>query len=798
MRRRFVPALLAWLAFVAVCVAIVVQTRFTTDLSAFLPGSPSAAQQVLVDQLKDGMVSRLLLVGIEGGDAPTRAGVSRLLARTLRADPAFGVVENGEPVNRERDQALLFENRYLLSPAVTPQRFGVDGLRDAIGESIDLLASPLGLLTKSLLPRDPTGETVQLLERLDAGHRPATFDGTWTSRDGQRALLLVQTRAAGSDLDRQQQAIAAIGAAFAAAIAERPASSELRLLLSGPGKFAVASRATIEGEVLRLTLVSTGLIVALLLFIYRSPVALVLGLLPVVSGALAGVVAVSLGFGVVHGITLGFGTTLIGEAVDYAIYLFVQTGHGEAGPEDSGPAGGALWRTIRLGVLTSICGFAALMFSGFPGLAQLGLYSVAGLVVAAVTTRFVLPRLLPAGFRIRDVGPLGERFRSALDAAARLRWAIAALSVLAVAVIHFHRDQVWNHELAALSPVSAEDQALDLALRSDLGAPDVRHLVVVSGADAEAALQAAEVLGRRLQALVDEGALGGFESPARYLPSEATQLARRASLPVPGELAQRLTVATAGLPLQPARLAPFVADVAAARDRGPLTRAALDGTSFALAVDSLLVEQRGRWTALLPLRAPATGPHAGEVDVERVRAAIGQLAPLPALFIDMKEESDRLYADYLHEAILLALAGVGAIVALLALALRSTVRVVRVLAPLAAAVLVVVAGLVIAGVALTILHLVGLLLIVAVGSNYALFFDSDDAGDAPSPRTLASMLFANLTTVVGFGVLAFSSVPVLQAIGCTVGPGAILALLFAAVLARRAPVPIPRNSPGRC
>ena len=287
----------------------------------------------------------------------------------------------------------------------------------------------------------------------------------------------------------------------------------------------------------------------------------------------------------------------------------------------------------------------------------------------------------------------------------------------------------------------------------------------------------------RLDDDIADGAIGGFESPTRFLPAQAVQQARRASLSDPDELADRIEAATAGLPLQAERLAPFVADVAGARAAPLLTRADLDGTSFALAVDSLLVEQHDRWTALLPLRAPTDGSHAGELDVAKVRAALGSLPPGQALLIDMKGESDQLYADYLREAVLLALAGVAAVVVLLGFALRSARRVLSVLTPLAAAVIVVVAGLVLAGVALTILHLVGLLLIVAVGSNYALFFDSADAFTTPSPRTLASMLFANLTTVVGFGVLAFSSVPVLQAIGSTVGPGAVLALLFSAILA---------------
>jgi predicted exporter len=89
---------------------------------------------------------------------------------------------------------------------------------------------------------------------------------------------------------------------------------------------------------------------------------------------------------------------------------------------------------------------------------------------------------------------------------------------------------------------------------------------------------------------------------------------------------------------------------------------------------------------------------------------------------------------------------------------------------------------------LNILHLVGMLLIVAVGSNYALFFDQGGARrDAERIATLSSLVLASTTTVIGFGVLAFSKVPVLQAIGATVGPGAVLALVFSAVLAQRAP-----------
>ena len=98
-----------------------------------------------------------------------------------------------------------------------------------------------------------------------------------------------------------------IRAAFAAG-AERLSGAHgprgARLLLTGPPVFAVAARATIKHEAVRLSILSTVLIVTLLLAVYRSLPVLLLGLLPVTSGALAGIAAVALGFGVVHGITL--------------------------------------------------------------------------------------------------------------------------------------------------------------------------------------------------------------------------------------------------------------------------------------------------------------------------------------------------------------------------------------------------------------------------------------------------------------------------------------------------------------
>jgi len=803
-------AVLVWLVFLLACAVVISRTTFTADLSAFLPRSPSAGQRVLVEQLRDGLVSRLILVGIEGGDPATRAALSRSIAARLRGDTQFASVNNGEPVSETRDQQFIFQHRYVLSPAVTPQRFSTDGLHQALGDSLDLLGSSAGMFTKELLPHDPTGEVTTLVNRLDSGAQPSSQDGVWASRDGKRAVMVVQTKGAGSDTDAQARAMATLQLAFDTAKRSVPNPSSFHLLMTGPGVFSVETRDNIKHDVARLSAVSLLLIVALLLVVYRSPLTLLLGLLPVLSGVAAGLAAVSLAFGTVHGITLGFGTTLIGEAVDYSIYLFVQSSRAQA--HGALPTAGSAsvredatlrewiavyWPTIRLGMLTSVCGFASMLFSGFPGLVQLGAYSIAGLVTAALVTRFVLPHLRGARFAIRDVAPLGARLATLTAAAPRLRWPLVAVLVASVATLAFHRQHVWSHELSALSPVSAQSQALDESLRADVGAPDVRYLVVISGASQEAVLEGAEKVSAQLQPLVDKGVLAGYESPALYLPSVAAQRARLASLPSADVLTARLreAVANQAISVKPEAFAPFIADVQAARQQPLLQRADLRGTSMALAVDALLTERAGRWSAMLSLRAPSSEQSAGHaaapdepsLDAATIGAAVARAQVPDALFVDMKAEADRLYINYVREDIHLSLAGLGAIVVLLLIALRSPQAVVRTLAPLIAAVLVVSAGLALVGEQLTILHLIGMLLIVAVGSNYALFFNKPNRGSTGglsiAPQTLVSLLIANLATVAGFGLLVLARVPLLKAFGLTVGPGAILALLFSAILA---------------
>jgi predicted exporter len=764
-------AMLAWLALVVVCGWIASQARYTADMSAFLPRLATPMQQLLADQLRDGIAARLVLIGIDNAPPDALAQVSKALAARLAANPDFVYVANGDAALASRDRDFLFAHRYTLSPTVTPERFTDAGLAAALERSYALLASPAGALVRRYLPADPTGEFFAILGVLQGARRTPMHDGVWMSRDGTTALALAQTAAPGFDIDAQAANVAAVRAAFEDA--KRAAgAAEARLTVTGPAIFAVESRDAIRSDAERLSAIAAIAVACMLLVAFRSPRLAALAFVPVATGALAGVAAVALGFGTVHGITLGFGVTLIGEAVDYAIYVFSRRDAETLAPT---------WRTLRLGAALSAASFCAMLFSGFPGLAQLGLFSVAGLVVALGVTRWLLPPFMGHGALPPLALAIADRVPRAAAVGDAFRWLVLGGAVAAGVAVAAFNTPIWDDALERLNPVSLAAQRADQRIRDELGAPDVRLMAVVAGDSRDATLEGAEALAPTLDALSAAGAIAGYETPARWLPSARTQAARRAALPDAPTLAARLERAVADSPFRADTFAPFLRDAARAKEAAPLAPAALRGTALGLQTDAMLLERAGRWYALLPLNG---------VRDEAALAARLQASGIAVELLDLKRESNVLMTTYRRQALALCGAGAAAIVALLAWHLRSPTRVLRAAAPVAAAVIGTAAIVLADGAKLTIFHLVALLLVAGIASNYALFFERAPEDDRERRATAFSTLFCAATTGLAFGLLALSRTPVLGIIGGTVAVGAVLGLAFAALVGREAPRPV--------
>lgn len=762
-------ALGVWLLAVIACLVVVARTPLRTDMAAFLPRSTSMAQQALTDQATNGAASHVILLAIEDASPRALAALSKGVAARLRRHAAFIDVANGDSKSFAGVRSFVWRNRYLLSPDVTASRFTVAGLHAALESDLGLLGSSLGGLMQKTLPGDPTGELLTLMRQLAGTAKgPRSRDGVWFSSAGSRALLLVRTAAPGFDIDAQQHDLELLRRAFDRVRHATPGAGAARLRETGPGVFAVHIRDTTKSDVTRLSVLATIGAVCLLIFAYRSPRVLLLGLLPVASAAIAAIAAVSLDFGFVHGVTLGFGVTLIGESIDYAIYLFTQTARGDTARDTLG----RIWPTLRLGALTSIVGFSAMLFSNFVGFAQLGLFSIVGLAAAAGVTRFVLPHLVPQGFFAAGADILATPLLAVIRHRRRLRPLIAIVVLAGGVSLLAPRGGLWDENLADLSPIPAADQALDKTLRHDLGVPDLRYFAVFKANGQQRALAESEALAATLRKLVTRRKLGGFDVPSTILPSDRTQRQRQAAIPDDKILRTRFARASAGMPFRAAAFDPFFRAVEAARTAPLLSPTSLP-PALALRLQSMLVRRGDGWVVIAPL--------SGVADPAGIALALA--SRLPGIrFVDLDHETGRLLHTFQREATLLASIGSFAILLVLLAGLRSFRRVAAVAAPLAAAVLVTAALLTALGGKLSIFMVVGFLLIVAVGSNYCLFFERREQDAEMRRRAIASIVLANLCTVSAYGLMSLSSIPVLHDIGMTVAIGTFLSLIFAAAL----------------
>lgn len=764
---RRTSIVVAWLCALLIIGAWVRENLIIgTDLRLFLPTPETKVERLLLEQIGEGPASRLLLLAIDGGSATDLARTSKALTEAIEKDARFRWVANGDS-SRELVSSEWLPYRYLLSPTLDRQTLDATYLSAQLRERLRDLSSPAAGTVKSVLTRDPTLELVTLLEAWQPKTQPRLFDDVWFASARDQALLAVHTNAAGFDPLAQREAIDALQNRFNAVRSD----PKLRLTVSGPGAFSTLMQERIESEAQWLSGVATIGTLLLLIFAYRSLPLLLLGILPIVSAALAGLAAVTLLSGTVHGLTLAFGFTLIGVAQDYPLHLF---SHQHRGLDPRANAR-ALWPTLATGVASTCVAYLAFLFSGVRGLAELAVFTVTGLAVAGLTTRFGLPPLLPENVRDSGTSAWLSRVWDRIGSLPRPRSLVILTVVTATAVLLFSRDPFWQENLGALTPVPRDLIERDTALRKELGAPDVRHLIAIEVVTAEEALQRSELLGEKLERLIATGELVAYDHPARYLPPVATQERRRAALPDQGQLRQALETAVDGTPFRPGVFAPFLVDIENARHLRALTSVDLAGTALQSRLESLLLQREGGWTALITLT--------GLTNPRELHRLVG--AQQAVTILDLKQASETFVSQ--HRRHILECLAVAAVLLVLVVcyAVRSVRRAKRILAPLAITTLVVLSILHGIGVALTPFHLIALVLTAGLGLDYALFFDSATDNDpAAQRRTLHAVLVCASSTLFVFAILATANLPVLRAIGVTVALGVCCNFVLALLLVR--------------
>lgn len=731
------------------------QTKLRSDLSLFLPDGDSFEQQFLLSELHQGYATRILLMAISGGDAFQRANLSQSLLGTLRQGDLFKRVENGTPGIFEID-SRLFDYRYLLNPEAT---FSQDSLSNALQTRLKELQSPIPSPFKSLLPRDPTNAYAAMLSQWQSQKHVKRSEGVWASRTGDMAILLAETRENGLSIEQNQSMLKQIRGAFE----QLETSGQHELIISGPAAFSVQAKSTIERESRLLSLFASFAIAALLFLAYRYIPYLLYAALPLFSAILISIVITSWIFGELHGITLAFGITLLGVTLDYPVHLFSHIQNRER------PANAMMriWRTLGLGVITTCLGYLVLITTAFEGLKQLGIFTLIGLMTAALSSRYLLPHLYTKSFV-----PPQHRGAALVSFLAnphrRLPIAVMLASIVIILWSMLSAHDLWNDDIAVLSPLPASLISQDRDLRKQLEANETNHMILINGSDMEQLLQRCESLKQVIAIAVEEQLLGGATLLCDYLPSQKLQHQRQSRFPEPDLLIQRVQQSLEGLPFRQDAFAPFIDDIKASQSLTPLTYEMTKGTLLRDRLSPFVRQTADGWMALAPLQ------HV--VDSDSLSHRLGEAQP-GVQYLNLRKETSQLIGDFREEVLQHVLLGVCLMLVVLWVGLKSLRQALAILLPIALAILLTTSLLRLMGEAMNLFHLISLMLVLGIGIDYSLFFSRKSHDQKEKNHTLHALGVCALSTISVFTILATSSIPVLHAIGLTVAIGVSMSFL---------------------
>ncbi len=726
--RRGALRLLLWLGCLAGLLALTAQRlELSYDLGLFLPAPQTAPQKLLVERLGESPGSRYVMIAVP--DNPPQV---LQLAGRLQDSPEIERVLSDLLPQPASPPEPVFGYRFLLAD----MDWSASGLGHALNDRLADLGLGTSAAFEQLVTKDPALLSLGIMESLNPGST-----GPWLTASGQRVMVAV-THAPAFDMDAQARALQAVESAVIASFGNQEAAR-----LSGAGVFGVSLRSTIEAEALWRSIWASVALISVLLVLYRSLAVLLLAALPLLAGLISGVAAVSLVFGDVHGITLAFGFTLLGVAIDYPLHYLSR-----ARREDPAQALHATWPTLSLSAMSTILAYGALMVGGASGMAQLGLFSAAGVAGALLTTGWLLPALTPAPHP-------GKTVAGGVAAVPRLRPGLVGLLFVGALLLAWAgADRPWwSSSLTDLSPVPAAQLSEERELRQAIGAPNIRYLVALQGPELDPLLTQVAEVDATLDAAVSAGLLEGFAGITPLLPALAVQQQRQSAIPQAQVLADNLARALQPLPFSPGAFAPFLADAGAARQLAPLTAQDYAGSGFETLLNAqLYASADGGWSALFTLQ--------GEPDPAALSAFLQARQPA-AMLVDLREASESLVADYRQRTLRV----LGAVFVILALLLSWRLQPARALwtitIVLGATAFTASALRWLSG-PLDLYQLAGLLLVTGIGLDYALFLGKRDR-DGAEHAVFACMA----STVAAFGVLAASSIPALHSLGSTVALG---------------------------
>ena len=498
-------SVLRWAGVVALALcAVFVALRFelSTDITRFAidPGHAKDARWIGV--LAASEPARTMVVTVEhASPSEALAAAAELRVAIAGHEEVEWAKDGPDPAFAETVHALFFPRRFrFVSPDLedVPAKFSDAALAAAAERLRGELARPSGVAVKRLAKDDPWLLFLDRTAALRGGADEAirVEDGRFVTASG-HALLLIATRHGPMQGAHQIP----LHDALEAAIADVTAKHGVVVERSALHRFAVTSERAVRADVQTLSIASSLAVLALLLVAFRSVRQLVLVAVPMAAGVLAATAATLVIFGGIHGLTLAFGTTLIGVCVDYPIHLLTHHAVAMRGTPASATMR-RIWPGLVLGATTTVAGFLALAGSPLPGLREIGTFAGVGVAVALVSTRGLVVPALPAASGPRGLPlALAGIIERALIGAAKRRIALASvvIAVTGVAVIGASRVQ-WVDDARALQKISPTLMDEDARVRARVGSADVGRVVIAHADTLEAALVRQDEAFARLRA----------------------------------------------------------------------------------------------------------------------------------------------------------------------------------------------------------------------------------------------------------------------------------------------------------
>jgi predicted exporter len=778
----------AWL-LLALVAALYCGWRFAgpsplqTNLLALLPATEAdPVAEKAVDTLANALGDRTVFLITSNDDGHAKAA-ARQLGASLQKSGAFGsVTAELPPFDLSQIAALYMPYRFgLLAPADRAALVGGAGgaanttLHDTLAQRI---YSPLrgGLTTP--LADDPFGWLEHWLGGLPLATSNLELEDNMlvAHRGAATSVLIVATLPGSAYETKTQRAVLAALAQGESAL--KQAFPDVSVASTGAVFYAESARSASEHEVHLIGVASLCGIALLMMWVFRSPRLLLLGFVSTALGIVCALAVTMLVFGKLHLLTLVFGASLIGEAVDYSIQYFVVYLGAQRG-WDAGRGARAVRPALSVALATSLLGYAILTWVPFPALKQIACFAIAGITTAFASVLWLLPALLTRAPKRSPKRVFAGAARVLTvwhrTIGGKRAWLVAALLLL-LAIPGWLRltsdDDI--HLLIQRDPalVAQEDK-----VREAVGVDNSAQFFVVRGETPELVLQRAEALGTKLDALNGTAnKVGSYQSIAQFVPSAKQQNEDRALFAqhvFNDRAALRATLLQAGFKdeVADAWLASY------AKPQAPLT------------IDT--------WLAA-PWSQPYKHLWLGEVD-SSTRACAAVIIPQgvtpqnePALiataqglpgvvFVDKAASVSKLFGAYRVDSGWW-LGGALALVLVL-LMLRYRVRGgVAVTLPVLLAVGVTLAVFGYAQVPLNLFNWLALMLVLGVGANYAVFLrEGCLRADADLGAVWTGVLLSAATTLLSFGMLGMSAMPALKSFGATLALGIAVSVLLAPI-----------------